>query len=480
VSMRRAVIFSSLERYYGFAVAFATTIVISRLLTPAEVGAFSVAMSLAGVAGGLREFGASSFLIRSTNMTRHHQSCAFGLTLLLGGTLGLLMLIMARPIAEFFGQGDVATLLRILSLNFFLLPLGTVNNALIQRAMRFDLVARIGMIAVSLSFFVSVGLAWLGFGAYSLAWSAVALSGSSALLSIVWGPEAVVIRPSLRGAGELIRFGSQTSGLSLLLEVSSRFPDFILGKMQSFDAAGLMSRAMGLAGNLNDLMLKGLAVVTLSFFSGIEREKGDVIQAHVRVATLVTGLGWPAFIGLAFFAEPLTLALYGDQWLGIVWPLRILCIQFCCILPFSFQVQVVMAKDCMPRQIRASILSVAIKVVCLTVAAHWGVIGVAIGLLITQIASILISARMVWPALGVRWSDYWRGIRPNFLPLGVAVLSSSLALVVADHQALSRTVLLLGFGLLAGLAVIGSYFLAGHPIAREAQRILAELRTKTP
>ena len=328
MSMRRAVIFSSLERYYGFAIAFVTTIVISRLLTPAEVGAFSVAMSLAGVASGLREFGASSFLIRSTHMTKHHESCAFGLTLLLGCTLGVLMLVLAQPIAGFFNQGNVATLLQILSLNFFLLPLGTVNNALIQRDMRFDLVARISMVAVSLSFLVSIGLAWQGFGAYSLAWGAVALSGSSACLSVVWGPEAAFIRPRLRGAGELIRFGAQTSGLSLLLEVSSRFPDFILGKMQSFGAAGLMSRAMGLAGNLNDLMLKGLSAVALSFFSGIERDKGDVIEAHVRVATLVTGLGWPAFAGLAFFAEPITLALYGEQWLGIVWPLRILCIQF--------------------------------------------------------------------------------------------------------------------------------------------------------
>lgn len=478
--MRRAVIFSSLERYYGFAVAFVTTIVISRLLTPAEVGAFSVAMSLAGVASGLREFGASSFLIRSTNMTRHHESCAFGLTLLLGGTLGALMLITAEPIAGFFAQTEVATLLRILSLNFFLLPLGTVNNALIQRAMRFDIVARISMIAVSLSFVASVGLAWLGYGAYSLAWGAVVLSGSSALMSIYWGPEAAIIRPRLRGAGELIRFGSQTSGLSLLLEVSLRFPDFILGKLQSFDAAGLMSRAMGLAGNVNDLMLKGLAAVTLSFFANIERDKGDVIQAHIRVALLVTGLGWPAFAGLAFFAEPLTLAFYGDQWLGIVWPLRILCIQFCCLLPFSFQVQVVMAKDRMGRQIWASVVSVVFKLVCLTISAQWGVIGVALGLLVTQIVSILVSAYMVWPSLGVRWSDYWQAMRPNFLPLAVAVLSSTLALQLAEHYALSRAQLMLGFGPLAALAVIASYFVAGHPIGEETRRIIAQIRSKTP
>jgi len=64
--------------------------------------------------------------------------------------------------------------------------------------------------------------------------------------------------------------------------------------------------------------------------------------------------------------------------------------------------------------------------------------------------------------------------------LAVAVLSSSLALVVADQHALSRSVLLLGFGPLAALAVFASYFLARHPLAEETRRILVSLRTKNP
>jgi O-antigen/teichoic acid export membrane protein len=150
------------------------------------------------------------------------------------------------------------------------------------------------------------------------------------------------------------------------------------------------------------------------------------------------------------------------------------------VLPFSFQVQVVMAKDRMNRQIWASVISVVFKLVCLTIAAHWGVIGVAIGLLITQIVSILVSAQMVWPVIGVRWSDYWQAMRPNFLPLAVAVLSSTLALQVAEHYALSRAQLMVGFGPLAALAVIASYFIARHPIAEETRRIIAQIRSKTP
>jgi O-antigen/teichoic acid export membrane protein len=477
VSIRRAVIFSSLERYYGFVVAFVTTIVISRLLTPAEVGAFSVAMSMAGVASGLREFGASSFLIRTANLEKHHESCAFGLTLLLGGSLGLLLLLLAGPIATFFGQSNVATLLRILSLNFFLLPFGTVNSALIQRAMRFDVMARINIIAITLSFVVSVGLAWQGFGAYSLAWGAVTLSAATACLSLVWGPGAIFVRPRLRGAGELVRFGAQTTGLSLLWEVSARFPDFILGKMQSFAAAGLMSRAMGLVGNVNDLLLKGLYSVALSHFSQIQRDKGDPVQAHLRIATLVTGLGWPAFVGLAFFAEPITIALYGEQWLGIIWPLRIVCLQLALGLPFCFQFQVIMAKGGMDQQVKASILAVAFKLACLAVVSAWGVNAVAIGLVVSQIVQTILASVLVWPEINVRWKDYWSVIRANISPLLTAVVACGAAMFLGAYFKLSTLQVLLILGPASGLSVVAGYLLARHPLVEEGRKLIRSRRS---
>lgn len=476
MSLKRAVIFSSIERYYGFVIAFVTTIVISRLLTPAEVGAFSVAMSLAGVASGLREFGASSFLIRAGQLEKHHESCAFGLTILLGGSLGLLLLGLADPLAGFFGQDDIGALLRILSINFFLLPFGTVNSALIQRAMRFDLVARIGVISVTVSFGVSVALAWYGHGPFSLAWGTVALAATTALLSILWGPGPAIVKPRLRGAGELVRFGAQTTGLSVLWEMSARFPDFILGRMHSFAAAGLMSRAVGLAGNVNDLLLKGLYSVALSHFSQIQRENGDPVCAHIRIATLVTGLGWPAFAGLAFFAEPLTLALYGEPWLGIVWPLRIVCLQLCLALPFCFQYQVVIAKGAMEQQIKASIIAVALKLVVLTFAAVEGAVGVAAGLVAGQLIGTLLCIRLVWPAIGVGWSDYRQVVRTNLPIMALTLIACTAAAAACEHWQIHYVKTILGIGPVMALLVLAGYFVLGHPLVEEAGKLLKSRR----
>ena len=406
MSPQRAMVFSSIERYYGFAIAFVTTVVISRLLTPAEVGLFSIAMSVAGVAYVLREFGASNFLIRTPNLEARHESCAFGITLILGTSLGLLLLVLAYPVALFFSHNEIATLLCILSINFFLLPFGVVNFALIQRAMRFDLSAGIGMIAATLSAVVSMGLAWFGFGAYSLAWGAVVLSIATAALTIFFGPGRFLVRPQLRGASELMSFGYKTTTLTMLWEIGKHFPEFVVGRLLGFTAAGLLSRAGGLATNFNDLLQRGLQPITLPYFARIEREGGDSAQPHYRIVTWMTGIGWPVFVILAVAAEPLVLMFYGPQWQGVIRPFQILCVLMAYDFLFSYQYQVVMVKNQLSAEIRLSLWMFPVRLALVGIGASMGINETCLALLLAEVLGTAAGALALYPRIGVSVRNY--------------------------------------------------------------------------
>lgn len=432
---------------------------------------FSVAMSFAGIGYSLREFGASAFLIRSPSIESRHIAFAFGLTLSIGFGLGILMLTIAKPLAAFFGQQDIQVLIQILSINFFLLPFGSVQNALIQRAMHFDVVARINILATTVSVCVSMALAWFGYGAHSLAWGAVALSTTSACLSSLWGPGPRLIWPRIRGASELVLFGAQNTALTVLWEVSTRYPEFILGKLRDFTSAGIMSRGSGLVNNVNDLLIKGMYPVALSYFSQIKRENGDPVHAHIKIATLVTGLGWPAFFGLAAFAEPLTLVLYGNRWIEIVWPVRILCLELALLLPFCFQYQVVMAKGGMEKQVRATTIAVGFRIIGLTIGANWGPIGAAISLVISQMIYTVLVSRMVWPSIGVTWSDYWGVIRANIAILAVTIGTTTAVTTIGRLSDASPVQVVFLLAPIACAGVVCGYAILGHPLVVETKRM---------
>ncbi|MFN4063137.1 MAG: oligosaccharide flippase family protein, partial [Parazoarcus communis] len=84
------------ERYLLIALGLASNILLARLLTPEEIGLYSVSIALIGIAQVLREFGIGNFLIQVKTLTDDHVRTAFGFSLVIGVTL-FLAIFLAAP-----------------------------------------------------------------------------------------------------------------------------------------------------------------------------------------------------------------------------------------------------------------------------------------------------------------------------------------------------------------------------------------------
>lgn len=63
-SVRRALAISFIERYALIALGLASNILVARLLSPDEIGLYSVSLAVISVAQVLRDFGIGNFLIQ--------------------------------------------------------------------------------------------------------------------------------------------------------------------------------------------------------------------------------------------------------------------------------------------------------------------------------------------------------------------------------------------------------------------------------
>ena len=61
----------------GFAVAFAGSVVVARLLSPAEMGIFAIAAALIGIIGVLTSFDISSYVVREGELSPERFDSAF-------------------------------------------------------------------------------------------------------------------------------------------------------------------------------------------------------------------------------------------------------------------------------------------------------------------------------------------------------------------------------------------------------------------
>lgn len=69
MSTRKSLFFSFLDRYASLAITVISSMVIARLLTPAEIGVFSVTLVLLSFVTTLRDMGAGQYLVQEINLT---------------------------------------------------------------------------------------------------------------------------------------------------------------------------------------------------------------------------------------------------------------------------------------------------------------------------------------------------------------------------------------------------------------------------
>ncbi len=241
--------------------------VIARLLTPSEIGIYSVTMVLLGFIATFRDLGAGQYLVQNKSLTEEKMRATWSVQLGLGLFFAVLVLAAAVPVARFYGEPQMVGIMLILALNFAMTPFQAYPYAWLIREMRFGSIAGVRFSSALTHGVSAIGLAWLGYGPVSLAW-ANTLSTVAGIVA-VWfiARPRLPWRPITRGIRDVISFGSKLTAASLMNTLSSGAPELLLGKLQGMADAGLFSRGQGLVTMFQRLVLDAVNSVALPYFA---------------------------------------------------------------------------------------------------------------------------------------------------------------------------------------------------------------------
>jgi O-antigen/teichoic acid export membrane protein len=270
--VRRSIAIAFAETYVMVAIQFLTSIIIARLLTPDEIGVFSVAVVAVSIAHTVREFGIVSYLIKEETLTDAKIRAASALSFVTSWTLGAIIFASSFSLASFYRDPRLLHLLWILALNFILIPFGSVVFAILRREMRMGAVFILRTISVLCGAAAAVTLAWLGFGPMSLALSLSVNLVAMVTLVQFYRPSDMPRMPSFRGAMSIVNFSAFSLTSSLATDVAKAAPDVVLGRVQSMTSVGLFGRAMGLVDMFSKLIENSIWSVSLPYFSRLKRE----------------------------------------------------------------------------------------------------------------------------------------------------------------------------------------------------------------
>jgi O-antigen/teichoic acid export membrane protein len=406
-------------RLWGQLLSWVITIVLARLLVPADYGLFAMAASVLTFLELLAEFGLGTAIIQRRDLTRAQINGVFWIVFGTSLALTTVTVLAADAIGGFYAEPQLAGVVRLLCLTFLLDSVGMVPYNLLSKALdlrRRSIAEVLGSAAKTL---VSLALAYAGFGVWALVWGhltrAVVLNG--ALLAFSgWWPGLQVTR---EGMGGVLTFGLRIAAMHLVGSVSPAITALILGRFLGGAALGLYAMGTSLAEAPHRISTALINQISFPVFARLQDEPEELRRYFLKISKYLALISLPAQVGLVLVASDLVPLLLSARWEAVTVPFQIMCLESALIVITLTASPLLTAVGRAGFLLGRSFLSVSVMVIATFVGASFGLVGVATARLI---AAVPLRGSLLLPCLwrlGIPFRTYVGTLTSPLLATGL-------------------------------------------------------------
>jgi O-antigen/teichoic acid export membrane protein len=437
-----------------FLIQSVSTVVLARLLTPADFGMVAMVTVITGLAQAFADLGLSEATIQQNEITHIQVSNLFWINLAIGLGLTLITAALAPAFAWFYREPRLANIALLLSLIFLIGGLRVQPDALLKRQMRFSALAIRDVTSYAVAVPVAIIMALRGAGYWALV--AIPLMLNFIQMALSW--LMVNWRPSLprRDAevGPMVTFGSRVAASYFVTAVNRSADNALIGWYWGAAPLGLYSRAY----NLLMLPVRQLSLpsgnVAITGFSRIRNDPERFARFYLRTANLIMWISAPIFGFLFVAAKPVILLTLGTQWLEAAPVFQILALSAGVQLLFDSTTWLLVSRGQSRRLLRLLLIISPIIVASFAIGLPFGIKGVALS------GSLVVLIILPWT---LKYG--FRGTQLNLRRIGRAVLIPVSVCLVGVFCAELALLLILPTGILPELLVVALGFAVAYSLS---------------
>ncbi len=411
-----------------FVIASLSTVVLARLLTPADFGLVAMVVAVTGLGQAFGDFGLSEATIQSERITRDQVSMLFWINVSIGVGLTAITAALAPILARFYKESRVTEITLVLSLTFLICGLRVQHEAILRRQMRFSALAVRDIVSLTLGVSLAITLAVRGAGYWALVAQPLTTNFSQMVLSwlmVKWMPGLPRRNSHVRS---MVAFGGNVAASYVIFTVIRSADNALVGWYWGAGPLGLYSRAY----NLLMLPVRQLSApagsVVVPAFSRIQSDKERFARYYLRTMNLIVWIAAPVFGFLFVASGPVIALVLGTQWKAAAPVFQILAISAVGQLLLESTVWLFVSQGHSDRLLRLMLILCPIIVASFAVGLPFGIKGVALS------GSLVLLAVLPWI---LKFS--FRGTALTLRDLGLAILhpiSMSLAGIILAELAL--------------------------------------------
>ncbi len=400
----------------SFIFSFIGNMLFARILMPRDFGLFALAVSINEILFILSGFSFSESIVQIQD-DDGIEDVAFILSFGLGLILLSLSIIAAFILNRIYAN-EVGFLLPIICLAYFINLMSGVYGAILRKRIEFKQFSIVFFVSTVLSVLISVSLARIGFGIWSLA-ARLALQAVFTFLGyklflkwrFVWNINYAKIK-------KVISFGSKMfllRGLEMLYNMADK-P--VIGWISGSSMVGFYYQSRYLSELGNAISIPSFSMVSFSFYSRHQKDKLLLSKMYNAINYFLVRILGLFFLIFALFPVEVVLLTCGSKWLEIAPVLKMLAL-YAFMVPIFENIKVfLMGSGRILEAARSRLVQVVIFIPLLIVCIiRFGLLGAAYALTASMLAGIVAGLYYVRKTVSL-------SLREIFLrPLMAAVLT---------------------------------------------------------
>lgn len=300
--------------------------ILARILSKSDFGLIAIATMFIGFTEIFANLGLATGLIHKQTITREQYSSVFWLNLMLSVVLYAVLFALTPLIASYYHQPQLLQVIPLLSLTLVVNAFGKMFYTFKTKELDFRFIALVEMVGVTLGVVLTVILALRGAGVFSLVYGTLLQSLLTHGVFAVSGLRSyrVLWHFRLGEIKDLLRIGGYQLSTQVVDYAATKLDVFLIGRFFSAEILGVYNLAKELLYKTVQLVNPIVTGVAAPAFARFQDDKPKMRDAYGRVLTLLSFVNFPIFFAVFLFAEPITLLLYGEGMLEMVWFVRVL------------------------------------------------------------------------------------------------------------------------------------------------------------
>ena len=301
-------------------------IFLARLLTPAAYGIVGVLAVFTAIAGVLQTSGLGLAIINIKEPTDREYNAVFWFNILVSFGLYVILFLCAPLIAGFFKQPCLVEVSRILFLCLPIAAFSFVCGTYLTKNMMIKEIAIIAIIALSSSGFVGIFMAFKGYSYWSLVGQQLTYTTISCLGRYYFAPWRPTLHIDFAPIRGMFSFCVRLVITSIANSLNQNLLTFIFGRLFPISVVGNYSQANKWNTMAHSLVTSTVGQLSQTVLVSVKDEKERELRVFRKMMRFTAFVSFPAMFGLALVGREFILISIGEQWVGSIPLLQILCL----------------------------------------------------------------------------------------------------------------------------------------------------------